>query len=170
MTKSIVTGDAGYDIRFSEASDEPHLKEWLSSKAVRKWLPPSSDADADLFVRNWIGFSRYKSSLTATYNGQVVGVATIFLMPYLKVAHLCMMYIAVDPRMQRRGIGTSLVKNIKNLAKTRFRLESMHVEVFGNCPVIPVLQNQGFVEIVRQENFVHLEDGFHPRRIFEVVL
>ena len=160
-----------YDVRYSTLADESFLREWILTPAMRKWYPPSSDADVEGFVRNWIGFSRYKCSLTAVYNGEPVGVATLFLMPYIKVAHLCMLYIAVDPRMQRKGVGESLLKNIRNLSKTKFgRLESMHAEVFEDSPLIGLLQKQGFRKIIRQDNYVKLPEGFRAREIFEIEL
>lgn len=167
-----ITQEVGYDIRYTQIADEPLVRQWLLIPEIRKWYPPSSDGDVDGFVRNWVGFSRYNASLTALYNNEVVGVGTIFLMPYIKVAHLCMMYMVVAPDMQRKGVGTSLIRNIKHLAKTRFRLESMHCEVWDGCPITELLKKQGFKEIVRQENFVKLPDekGFRARLIIEADL
>ncbi len=164
-----VIEEIGYDIRYSSTVDEPYLKKWILNPEMGKWYPPSSNADVEGFVRNWIGFSRFKCSLTAIYENAPVGIATIFLMPYIKVAHLCMLYMAVDPEFQRRGIGGSLVKNILHLAKTKFtRLESMHVEVFEGCPIIGLLEKQGFKKIVTQKNYVKFSDGFKGREIFEI--
>lgn len=168
--KEVITDKETYDLRFSNTTDEAELKRWLSDPEMRLWYPPSSDADVDTFVRNWIGFSRYRSSLTAVYEDKVVGVATIFLMPYIKVAHLCMMYIAVDPEFQRKGIGTSLIRNIKHLAKTRFRLESMHCEVWEGAPIVGLLHKLDFKEVVRQESFVRFPEGHRARLIIEAEL
>lgn len=168
--KQLITDQEVYDLRFSTIGDETDLKKWLHDPDMRQWYPPSSDGDVDSFVRNWIGFSRYKASLTATYENEVVGIATIFLMPYIKVAHLCMMYMAVSPAFQRRGVGTSLVRNIKHLAKSRFRLESMHCEVWDGCPILGLLEQQQFKEVVRQENFVRFPGGNRARIIIEAEL
>lgn len=165
-----LTEEADYDIRYSTTNDEVFLQEWLSDSSVRKWFPCVSDSEADVFVRNWIGFSRYKSSLTAVYKNEVIGVATIFLMPYIKVAHICMFYIVVSPRYQRQGVGTSLIRNLKHLAKTRFKLESMHGEIFEGCPAFYLLENQGFDTVVRQENFVKFPEGMSARLIMETTL
>ena len=164
-----VIEDVTYDVRYSSIADEPFLKEWILKPEMRKWYPPSSNTDVEGFVRNWIGFSRFKCSLTAIYNNEPVGVATIFLMPYVKVAHLSMLYIAVAPNFQRRGVGESLLRNILNLAKTKFtRIESIHVEVFEGCPLIGLLEKQGFKKIITQNKYVKLEDGFKAREIFEI--
>lgn len=169
MSQRIIE-DKEYDLQFSTIGDEPALKKWILDEETRLWYPPSSDADVESFVRNWIGFSRHKSSLTAVYKGESVGIATIFLMPYKKVAHLCMMYMVVAPEFQRKGVGTSLLRNIKHLAKTRFRLESMHCEVFDGCPIIGLLEEGGFEQIIHQDHFVKLPDGFRGRIILETKL
>lgn len=166
----MITEETGYDIRYSELEDEKFVIEWLKDPEVRKWFPPTEEKEIDPFVRNWVGFSRHKSSLTAVYQGKPVGIVTLFLMPYIKVAHLCMVYIAVDPAMQRQGVGYSLVKNIKHLAKNYFKLESVHAEVFEGCPAEPLLEKHDFKTVVRQDNFVKLDEGYRQRLIMEVDL
>ena len=164
---SIITEEKTYDLRFTTTADGEVVKKWLQDTSVQRWYPPSAEVDIESFVRNWIGFSRYRASLTATYNEEMIGVSTIFLMPYIKVAHLCMMYLIVDPKYQRRGVGNSLIRNIKHLAKNRFKLESMHCEVWEGCPLIGLLKKNGFKEILRQENFVKLDDGLRSRIVLE---
>lgn len=167
---SDITQEESYEIRYTTAADEPFVKECVLIPEIRQWYPPSSDLDVEGFVRNWVGFSRFRSSLTALYKNELIGVATIFLMPYVKVAHLAMMYMVVAPKFQRKGVGASLVRNIKHLAKTRFRLESMHLEVWDGCPIIGLLQKHGFREIVRQENFVQFPNEYRARLVLEVDL
>jgi RimJ/RimL family protein N-acetyltransferase len=162
--------ETAYDIRFSTTAEEPLVKKWLMDESMRQWYPPSSDADVEMFVRNWIGFSRHKSSLTATYNGEPIGVGTLFLMPYIKVAHLCMFYMIVDPKYQRKEVGSSILRNLKHLAKTKFRLESMHCEVYDRSPIIGLLEKNGFEQVVKQEGFVKFPDHFRARIILETQL
>ncbi|MFS8563575.1 MAG: GNAT family N-acetyltransferase [Rhabdochlamydiaceae bacterium] len=78
-------------------------------------------------------------------------------MPYKKVAHHCLAKVIVDPKWQRQGIGSSLVRNLKHLAKNYFRLEMMDIEVFEGNPLIELLQKEGFHEVFRQEKFVKEE-------------
>ena len=159
--------DEAYDIRYSDIADGESIKKWLSDKETSPWYPPETESDIEVFIRNWIGFSKYKASLTATYKGEPAGVATIYLMPYIKVAHVCMVYFVVDPLLRRRGVGVSLLRNIKNLAKSRFKLESMHCEVFDGAPCMSVLEKCGFKAIIRQEEFVTFPTGPVARIIYE---
>jgi GNAT superfamily N-acetyltransferase len=78
--------------------------------------------------------------------------------------------IYVLPEFQGHGIGSSLVKNLKHLAKDYLKLESIHIEVYEGCPGIPILLDQGFTEIIRQEKFVRLEGEYLARMVYEVQL
>ncbi len=155
------------DIRYTQLGDGPFLKSWLSDPAVSCWMPMKLEKEIEDTAQGWIGFSKYHSSLTATIGEEPCGIGTLFLMPYRKVAHHCLFKIVVDPKHQKKGVGSSLIKNLKNLAKKYFRLENIHIEVFGNNPIIRLLKKQGFEEIARQEKFVK-EDGIYlPRTIYQ---
>lgn len=161
---------AGLDIRYTYVTDTPYLREWLENPDVQKWFPVSEEKEIVDCVQCWIGFSRYSSSITATMNGVPCGIATLFLMPYRKVAHHCLFKLIVDPKFQGKGIGTSLLKNLKHLAKNYFHLELMHIEVFEGNPFIHLLLGQGFQEFCRQEKFVKDDSGYHARVLFESYL
>lgn len=162
--------DLDHDIRYSVMEDGEYLKKWLKDPNVLRWLPPSEGKELEDAAQCWIGFSKYLASLTAVVNDVPCGIGTLFLMPYRKVAHHCLFKIVVDPKYQRKGIGTSLVKNLKNLAKTRFKLEFMHIEVFEGNPIIPLLQAQDFVISARQEKFVKDGDKYMARVVMEANL
>jgi RimJ/RimL family protein N-acetyltransferase len=156
----------GYDIRYTDLNDAPYLREWLAAPGVLHWFPMSASQEKEVedAIQCWIGFSKYRCSLTATIDGTPVGIGTLFLMPYRKVAHHCLFKIVVDPKYQRKGIGSSLLKNLKHLAKTQFRLDLMHIEVFEGNPLISLLKKQDFHEFARQERYVK-EDGKYMTRL-----
>jgi len=126
--------------------------------------------EVELMATNWIAFSKYKCSLTAVFEGKPVGIITLFLMPYRKIAHLAIVYMVIDPEMTGKGIATSLVKNIKNLGKNFFRLRSIHLELMEDSPLISILKKQGFEEIIHQGNFFKREGRSLARVIMEVML
>ncbi|MCK4934776.1 MAG: GNAT family N-acetyltransferase [Simkaniaceae bacterium] len=163
----LITKSADFDIRYTLLDDEKYLREWLSSKNIYKNFPFNSDEEANDLIKNWIGFSKYKCSLTALFKNVPVGIATLFLMPYRKVAHLSMLYFIVDPKYQRKGVGHSLIKNLKHLAKSYFRLEGLHLDVYENSPALPFLEKQGFTIITKQEKFVKDNDQYLSRYILE---
>lgn len=170
LKDSSIIDSKEFDIGYTTAAEEGFVKEALMDEETRLWYPPSSPSDVEIFVRNWVGFARYNCSLTALYEGEVIGVATLFLMPYVKVAHLAMVYIVVKKEYRGKGVGNSLLKNINHLGKTKFRLQSIHMEVFEGAPIESVAKNQGYKEIVRQEGFVELKGKMHARKIYEIDL
>ncbi len=91
-------------------------------------------------------------------------------MPYRKVAHHCLFKLVVDPRYQRQGIGRSLLKNLKHLAKTYFHLEFMHIEVFEGNPFIHLLKEFHFQEFARQDRFVKDAGKYSARILYESFL
>jgi RimJ/RimL family protein N-acetyltransferase len=158
------------DIRYTRLTDTPYLRRWLTDPKVAKWFPMGSENEVDLAVRAWIGFSRYYSSLTATKEGVPLGIATLFLMPYKKVAHECMFKLIVDPEKQHQGVGTTLLRNLKHLAKNYFHLELMKIEIFEKNPIEILLKQQEFYEIIRQEKFVKDQGQYSARIVYEAKL
>ncbi len=157
----------GYDIRFSELDDLGYLNFWFSEPPSCDDFPFTFDEKEEA-LKNWIGFSKYHASLTAVVDGVPCGVGTLFLMPYRKVAHHASFYVIVDPAKRRKGIGTSLVRNVMHLARTRFRLEGLHVEIFLPSLMEGILQTLGFKEFARQDNFMRLENKEgRPRVLLE---
>ena len=154
----------GLDIRYTYVTDLPYLRQWLLDPKVQKWFPVSEEREIEDCVQCWIGFSRYSSSITATVDGVPCGIGTLFLMPYRKVAHHCLFKLVVDPKFQGKGIGSSLLKNLKHLAKNYFHLEIIHIEVFEGNPVLRLLRNHDFREFARQEKFVK-DKGVYLARI-----
>lgn len=154
---------ADFDIRFSDEQDLPSLKKWFSYEGVCDDFPFGID-EMDEALKNWIGFSKFKASLTGVLHNEPCAIGTLFLMPYRKVAHHCSFFLIVDPEHRRKGIGTAMIRNLLHLAKTRFRLESVHVEIFDPNPIFLILNQLGFQTFARQENFVHI-DGCQRARV-----
>ncbi|MBI3900996.1 MAG: GNAT family N-acetyltransferase [Chlamydiia bacterium] len=153
-----------FDIRFSEESDLSFLERCFSEEGACDEFP-FNEEEKGLALKNWIGFSKFKASLTGVWKGgEPCAVGTLFLMPYRKVAHHASFYLIVAPEARRKGIGTSLVKNLLHLGKTRFRLESVHVELYEPSHLLPILEKFHFTPFARQENFVH-QNGVQRARI-----
>jgi RimJ/RimL family protein N-acetyltransferase len=160
----------GFDIRYTYVSDMPYLREWLAQTNMLHWFPMTEEKEVEDAIQCWIGFSRYSSSLTATVKGIPCAIGTLFLMPYQKVAHHCIFKIIVDQKYQKMGIGSSLLKNLKHLAKQYFRLELMHIEIFEGNPIMHLLHKFDFHEFARQERFVKENDRYLTRILFESYL
>lgn len=152
-----------YEIRYSTLKEMDSLRKWLKYKGMLHWYPPSDDQELENFIRIWMGFCRYSASLTAFYKNESVGIATLYLMPYRKVAHHAMFQIIVDPEFQRQGVGKSLLENLKHLAKTFFRIEMLYAEMLDDGSMIDLLKKLDFHEFARHEKYVKEGEIYYPR-------
>lgn len=159
-----------YDIRYSSLDDLSVLQQWFADPVERRPFPFETDIETEDVLKNWIGFSRYKAALTGMIDSVPVAMGTLFLMPYRKVAHHASFYLIVAPDHRRRGIGTSMVRNLLHLAKTRFSLESISVEIYEPNPIVSILKKNKFEPFARQENFVKIDGVGHARLLMECFL
>lgn len=155
----------GLDVRYTEPGDAKYLREWFNEKEILKWFPMADDPEIDDSVQRWVGFYRYKCSLTATMNGVPCGLATLYLQPYRKLAHQCEFGIIVGPGYRNKGVGTFLLKNLMHLAKEHFNIELLQLQVYQDNPAIHLYQRLGFKEFGRQTHWLK-DNGVYVGRIF----
>jgi putative acetyltransferase len=91
-------------------------------------------------------------------DGVPCGIATLYLMPYRKVAHQCLFSIIVDQKHRGKGVGTLLLNNLMHLAKEQFRMDVLYLEVYDGNPAINLYRRFGFKEVGYQQYFIK-EDG-----------
>jgi RimJ/RimL family protein N-acetyltransferase len=158
--------EAQIDIRYTDLSDGRYLKQWLLDPTIGRWFPVHDEAEIDDAVHRWVGFSRYKCSLTAVKNGEPCGLATLYLQPYRKLAHQCEFGIIVGKGYRGQGIGTSLLKNLIHLASDKFKIELLHLQVYSENPAIRLYERFGFKEFGRQNHWIKESDGSYTGRVF----
>jgi RimJ/RimL family protein N-acetyltransferase len=159
---------ADFDIRYSASEDLDHLHRWLQDPKERDPFPFEGDFETQEALKNWIGFSKFYASLTGIRGEVPCAIGTLFLMPYRKVAHRASFYLMVAPNQRKQGIGTSMLRNLLHLAQTRFRLESVQAEFYGNNePFRSLLEGQRFSTLFEQGHFFKLNDHLLPRIVME---
>ena len=65
LENSPTTNLEGFEIRYTELSDAKYLRDWLKEPTVWRWFPMFDEVEIEDAVQRWIGFARYKCSLTA---------------------------------------------------------------------------------------------------------
>lgn len=160
----------GLEIRYTSMEDAGPLKEWLLEPGILRGFPMADPPEVDDSVKHWIGFSKYKSSLTATIDGKAVGIATLCLMPYRKLAHQCLLSIIVGKEARGKGVGTLLMNNLLYLAKDYFGIEVIYLEVYEENPAISLYTRFGFVKIGYQKHFMKENGEYIGKVIMERVL
>lgn len=154
----------GLQLRYTILEDADYLKTWLQEPGILRGFPMQDPLEVDDSVKHWIGFSKYKSSLTATLDGKPVGIATLCLMPYRKLAHQCLLSIIVSEEVRGKGVGTLLLNNLIHLAKAYFGIEVLYLEVYEGNRATSLYHRFGFREVGFQKHFMK-EDGEYVGKV-----
>lgn len=158
---------AGIQVRYTEGEDAKYLKEWLMEPETLKWFPMDDEMEIDDAVMRWIAFYRYKCSLTILKDGVPCGLATLYLQPYRKLAHQCEFGIIVGEKYRNMGIGSYLMNSVMHLAKEKFKIELIHLQVYADNPAIKLYQRFGFKEFGRQDSWIKERHGYAGRVFME---
>lgn len=156
----------GLEIRYTELSDGKYLNEWLHEPGILRWFPMADDVEIDDAVARWVGFARYKCSLTAVKDGIPCGLCTLYLQPYRKLAHQCEFGIIVDDNYRGQGVGSQLLDHIIQLSKENFKIELLHLQVYSGNPAIRLYERYGFTEFGCQTQWIKEADGEYVGRVF----
>lgn len=159
-------------IRYTEMNDAKYLRQWLLDPSTMRWFPMADEVEIDDSVNRWIAFSRYKCSLTAVKDGIPCGLATLYLQPYRRLAHQCEFGIVVSKDYRGRGyhVGEHLLTSLMDLAKNTFRIELLHLQVYGENPAIRLYRRFGFREFGRQNRWLKDGDAYLARVFMERLL
>lgn len=155
------------NIRYTRLEDASALTEWFQEDEILNWFPiVKVQLDIDSAVNFWLGHSKLNSSLTAEIDGHPCGLATLFLQPYTKVSHQSEIGIIVNKGWRGKGVGSILLNNLELLAKNRFNLEFLHLQVYAENPAISLYKRLGFIEFGRHEYWIKEKNGQYRACLF----
>ncbi len=157
-------------VRYTLQEDAPALQEWLEEPGILRGFPMADPPEVEDSVRHWIGFAKYKSSLTATIDDKPVGIATLCLMPYRKLIHQCLVSIIVSKEARGKGVGTLLMNNLIHLGQKHFGIEVLYLEVYEGNRAISLYERFGFREIGFQKHFMKDNGEYIGKVIMERIL
>lgn len=147
-------------IRFTEPGDAPDLTKWLEEPAILRWYPMCDLREIDDAVRIWMSYAKIQAGLTALWEGKPCGLANLYIQPFQKLRHTCLFAVIVQKEHRGKGVGKQLLEELMRLAKSKFDIEILHLEVYEQNPAIRLYQRLGFVEFGRQERFIKEEKGY----------
>ncbi len=151
-------------IRPAEEGDQQHLVNWLLQPGVLEGFPLTDLREVEDAARIWMSYSKFGAVLTALWDGVPCGNATLYLQPYKKLAHQCLFAIIVDEKYRGKGVGRKLLGELIHLAKTKFHIELLHLEVYEGNRAINLYKEFGFEPYGMQKHFVK-EDGRYRAKI-----
>lgn len=161
---------AGLEVRYTIPEDGFYLKEWLADRDGGQWFPIDGEMELDDAVVRWISFHRFHCGITVLKDKIPCGIATLYLQPYGKLAHQCEFGIIVDKKYRQQHVGSFLMSCLIHLAKEKFNIDILHLQVYANNPAIKFYHKFGFKEFGRQENWIKEEDGLYARVFMEKLL
>ena|SRR3990167_2299828 len=155
--------DGSLSFRFSEDGDESYLKEWMSDPQIFRWFPMDGEKEVDYSVRIWIDCAKRGQGITALWDGVPCGMTVLDIQFFKKLSHTCLLSILVAEAYRNRGIGKALIEHLIDLAKNTFRIEILHLEVYGGNPARHLYERLGFVPFGEHKRFAKEEGGYRSK-------
>jgi len=141
-------------IRPGIQEDMKYLIEWLQQPGVLQWFPLADLREIEDAARIWISNIKFNSVLTALWDGEPCGIATLYIQTFKKLAHQSLFAIIVDEKFRGKGVGKHLLTDLEQLAKEQFQIELLHLEVYEGNPAIHLYQRLGFLQYGYQRHFI----------------
>lgn len=165
-----LTDNPSLKIRYAVPEDATYLTEWFSEPGILRWFPMLDRREIDDAVRIVITYAKMQATLTAEWDGKPCGMANLYLQPYKKLAHTCLFSIIVDQSYRGRGIGTALLNHLMKLAKEKFHIEILHLEVYQGNPAKRLYDKVGFEEFGFQAHFIKDKGEYIGKHVMQKVL
>jgi len=141
-------------IRPTVDTDGAALKVWLSEKGILAYFPMCNEAEVVDSIRLWLSFISKNAAFTYEKDGEVAGMAVIYLQPFEKHKHIALFAIIVDPRFRGQGIGSKLIRHLEKAAKNDLGLVILHLEVYEGNPAYELYKRLGYKEYGKQKRFL----------------
>jgi ribosomal protein S18 acetylase RimI-like enzyme len=146
-------------IRPTESADEKYLIDWLLRPGILEWFPLENAREIEDASRLWISYAKINAALTALWDEEVVGLATLYLPSFRKLTKQSLFAIIVREEFRGKGVGSKLLNELIRLAKEHFHIELLHLEVYEGNPAINLYRKMGFEQYAFQSHFVKEENG-----------
>jgi len=157
-------------VRDSVENDKYPFMEWLMDNDVLRWFPMSNLIEIEDAVRICIGYIKSGAMYTAEYEGIPIGTANLYVNVFSKMKHQALFAITIRRDVRGQGVGTKMLQHLVDMARERFHLEVLHLEVYQDNPAIRLYQRFGFQEYGRHKNFLREPDGFRDKILMELKL
>ena len=141
------------------------LKAWLVQPRVLDGFPMIDPREVNDAVRIWMDYAKKGASITVSHKKTPCGAANLYVHSVEKFKHQSLFVVVVDQKYRGKGIGTFLLKSLEKLAKEKFNIELLHLEVYEGNPAIGLYEKLGFIYYGRQEKYLKDPDGKYYDKI-----
>ncbi|MBI5272388.1 MAG: GNAT family N-acetyltransferase [Chlamydiia bacterium] len=151
--------------RFAQEADQQYIVSWLLQPGVLRWFPLADVREVEDAARICVSYAKDHAVLIALWDSVPCGVANLYLQGWKKLAHQSLFMIIVDEQYRNKGVGGRLLEELISLAKERFSMEMLHLEVYQGNPAINLYRRMGFEEYGVQKRFIKEADGIYLNKI-----
>ncbi len=155
------------NIRLAEESDYENIKKWLMEPDVLCWFPMQSEKEVEDAARIWVYYSKIQSCFIAEMDGKACGSVLLNITTFLKIKHQCLISIIVSQNYRNQGIGGKLLAFIEKVAKEKFHIELLHLEVYENNPAARLYERAGYQFYGQHLNFLKDENGYRSKILMQ---
>ena len=151
-------------IRLTQSTDQNCLIRWLQQPGVLRWFPLADIREIEDAVSIWMSDSLKEGALTALWQGEPCGMAVLYIPVFQQLSSQCLFAIIVDEEKRGLGVGTRLLRELTLLAKEKFQIDLLHLEVYEGNPAMRLYERCGFVKYGEHPRFVK-EEGHYLAKI-----
>ena len=141
----------GLNIRVSKKSDKDAITEWLLEGDVLKWFPMTTKPEIEDSINICMDYIKNGAMLTAEHDEKPCGMACLYLQYFKKFAHQCLFVIIIKKEFRSKGVGSALLRELMKIAKEKFHIEILHLEVYSGNPARAFYERFGFKKYGIQE-------------------
>ncbi len=124
--------------------DTPFLVKFLMEPGVLTYFPMSNQKEAEESARIWISYAQLESSFTLVKDGKPIGFCTIYPQYAKKLAHQSLVSIILTETERGKGYGRFLLEYIEHIAKEKFNISLLHLEVYEHNPARFLYEKVGY--------------------------
>ncbi len=154
------------EIRPTEDSDKEPLFSWFHDEGMLQWYPMSTDRELEDAIRQIWNNIPLGVVLTATLDGEPVGIANLYLQGFKKISHQSLFAIIVKKECQGQGIGTALLENLIQIAIKK-GIELLHLEVYEGNPAIRLYERLGFEKYGVEKKFIKDNGKYYSKILMQ---
>lgn len=155
--------DSPLTFRLAEEGDGVFLQQWLSDPNIFRWFPMDGEKEVEESSRIWMDYAIRGQGITALWNGTPCGMAVIYVQPFRKLVHTCLLSILVADGYRGNGIGEQLLHRLMDLAKNSFSIKILHLEVYEGNPAKRLYERLGFTPFGEHIHFAKEKEGYRNK-------
>ncbi len=157
-----------FSLRLSEPEDIEYPKKWLEDREILRFFPMSDTEEIEDAMRIWKDYILHKkSSLTALCGKEVIGMSLLYVSPWKKLQHQSLFVIIISPEWRGKGVGQKLLLALMDMAKEKFHIHILHLEVYEDNPAVEFYKKLGFVAYGKHPHFLKQEGKYIDKLLMQ---